>query len=180
MDLSHAARQKQRSGSMPAPAFLEKLYEILSEEAGNQEYIAWQPNGTAFLIKQPLESFCNVVLPKYFKHNNLQSFIRQLNMYDFTKTSHDSNHREFTHALFRKGRRDLLCRIKRKVSGSRLIANISKGNVIEEDGTNYYSASSPHLLAEAGSRLPSFDMEVAVGNQDWSLAQTPANNHSIP
>lgn len=178
MDLNSNLR-KVRSGPMPAPAFLEKLYDILSEEAGNQEYIAWQPNGTAFLIKQPLESFCNVVLPKYFKHNNLQSFIRQLNMYDFTKTSHDSNHREFTHTLFRKGRRDLLCRIKRKVSGSRLLANISKGNIIEEDGG--YLPGSPRMLTDATSREPSFDgaYNADMGNQDWTLAQS-SPSRSIP
>jgi hypothetical protein len=35
-------------------------------------------------------------------------------MYGFTKTRHDSNHHEFTHKLFQRGRRDLLPLIRRK------------------------------------------------------------------
>ena len=58
-----------------APAFLEKLYELLSDESGHQEYIEWQPDGRSFLIKRPIE-LSEIVLPKFFKHNNLQSFIR--------------------------------------------------------------------------------------------------------
>ena len=63
-----------------ASAFLEKLYEILLEPS-NHPYIAWQADGTSFLIKKVPE-LQEIVLPKYFKHNNLQSFVRQLNMYD--------------------------------------------------------------------------------------------------
>ena len=59
-----------------APAFLEKLYEILSDSS-NGPYISWQADGTAFLIKKVAE-LQEIVLPKYFKHNNLQSFVRQL------------------------------------------------------------------------------------------------------
>ena len=69
-----------------------------------------------FLIKNA-HAFSEVVLPKFWKHNNLQSFIRQLNMYSFQKTRHDSNYREFRQPNFMKGRRDLLVLIKRKTQG---------------------------------------------------------------
>ena len=49
-----------------APAFLEKLYEILTDTS-NSPFIAWQSDGTAFLIKKVSE-FQDIVLPKYFKH----------------------------------------------------------------------------------------------------------------
>lgn len=146
--LSHA------SSSPTASAFLEKLYELLSDEAGNHSYIAWQPSGSSFLIKQPVEAFCNLVLPKYFKHNNLQSFVRQLNMYDFSKTSHDSNHREFTHELFRRGRRDLLPLIKRKVPVSHNRSNVVRGNVIESEDTSvpiYRTQSCPKSMVYSSS-----------------------------
>jgi hypothetical protein len=99
-----------------APAFLEKLYDIL-EDISLESYISWQPDGQSFLIRD-VNSVSELVLPHYFKHNNIQSFVRQLNMYSFTKTRHDSNYREFRQPLFQRGRRDLLSIIKRKTQGS--------------------------------------------------------------
>ena len=105
----------RKSSSAPA-AFLEKLFDIL-EDVGLESYISWQPDGQSFLIKD-VNSVSELILPHYFKHNNIQSFVRQLNMYSFTKTRHDSNYREFRQPLFQRGRRDLLSRIKRKTQGS--------------------------------------------------------------
>lgn len=100
-------------GKQATPAFLEKLFDILDEKSPYGHLISWQPDGCSFIIKK-VHEFSEVVLPKYFKHSNIQSYIRQLNMYGFSKTRHDSTHREFTHKLFRRGRRDLLPMIKRK------------------------------------------------------------------
>ena len=83
------------------------------ENVSLQPYISWQPDGLSFLIKD-VQAVSEFVLPYYFKHNNIQSFVRQLNMYNFTKTRHDSNYREFRQPLFQKGRRDLLSDIRRK------------------------------------------------------------------
>ena len=60
------------------PAFLDKLYEIL-EENTYFELISWEAGGTSFIIKRP-NDFSEIVLPLYFKHSNIQSYIRQLNM----------------------------------------------------------------------------------------------------
>jgi hypothetical protein len=96
-----------------------------------------QPDGQSFLIKNA-HLFAEVVLPKFWKHNNLQSFIRQLNMYSFQKTRHDSNYREFRQPNFQKGRRDLLVLIKRKTQGKHDQGGGSgrggKGRLDDEDG----------------------------------------------
>ena len=105
----------RKNAAAPA-AFLEKLYDIL-EDTSLESYISWQPDGQSFLIRD-VNSVSELVLPHYFKHNNIQSFVRQLNMYSFTKTRHDSNYREFRQPLFQRGRRDLLSIIKRKTQGS--------------------------------------------------------------
>ena len=105
-----------RKNTAAPAAFLEKLYDIL-EDTSLESYISWQPDGQSFLIRD-VNSVSELVLPHYFKHNNIQSFVRQLNMYSFTKTRHDSNYREFRQPLFRRGRRDLLSAIKRKTQGS--------------------------------------------------------------
>ncbi len=55
-----------------------------------------------------LEDFTNSVLPKYFKHCNYASFVRQLNLYGFTKVGADPLHREFSHPRFTRGRPELL------------------------------------------------------------------------
>jgi hypothetical protein len=58
------------------PAFLEKLFDILEENAW-EEMISWTNEGTSFIIKKVTE-FSEIVLPRYFKHSNIQSCIRQL------------------------------------------------------------------------------------------------------
>eukprot|EP00075_Anas_platyrhynchos_P020127 XP_027309380.1 heat shock factor protein 2 [Anas platyrhynchos] len=81
-------------------------------------------NGQSFLVLDE-QRFAKEILPKYFKHNNMASFVRQLNMYGFRKVVHvDSGivklerdgPVEFQHPYFKQGREDLLEHIKRKVS----------------------------------------------------------------
>lgn len=100
--------------------FAEKLYDIL-EDQNNQKIIKWNDCGESFLLIDTLE-FTRITLEQYFKHKNLNSFIRQLNKYDFhkVKSSEDilriygEGVWEFKHAFFKKRRRDLLCKITRK------------------------------------------------------------------
>ncbi|XP_051648151.1 heat shock factor protein 2 isoform X2 [Manacus candei] len=108
------------------PAFLSKLWALLGETPSNR-LITWSQNGRSFLVLDE-QRFAKEILPKYFKHNNMASFVRQLNMYGFRKVVHvDSGivklerdgPVEFRHAYFRQGREDLLEHIKRKVSSSR-------------------------------------------------------------
>lgn len=142
------------------PAFLEKLFDILEDDSQYSDLISWQDDGVSFIIKR-VNEFSEIVLPKYFKHSNIQSYIRQLNMYGFSKTRHDSNHREFTHQLFRRGRRDLLPLIKRK---TQVNGNRSSGvdNLKLKAASNQYSGDIPYQStikveqnsAEVRSQLP--------------------------
>ncbi|CAG8484898.1 11330_t:CDS:2 [Paraglomus occultum] len=58
-------------------AFVNKLYTMV-EDVSIQHLIAWAPSGDVFSVSNPTE-FSKTVLPQYFKHNNWQSFVRQLN-----------------------------------------------------------------------------------------------------
>ena len=144
-----------KSGGMSgAAAFLEKLYDILDDAAHYSEYIAWQPSGDAFLIKK-VDGLQDHVLPRFFKHSNLQSFVRQLNMYGFSKTSHDPSHREFRNPTFIKGRRDLLGQIKRKAQNQSTHAGGEPEGVLPPSSSSLAAGSAVRPRAQSASS-PSF------------------------
>lgn len=97
-------------------SFIRKTFYIL-EEGQHSEYICWTDDGTCVLIKDP-NAFAKYVLPIYFKHNNLTSFIRQLNMYDFKKKKSQGPQQIYQHDLFERAKKHQLKFIKRKSSES--------------------------------------------------------------
>ncbi|KAM9840435.1 heat shock factor protein 2 [Aulostomus maculatus] len=108
------------------PAFLTKLWTLV-EDADTNELICWSQEGNSFLVLDE-QRFAKEILPKFFKHNNMASFIRQLNMYGFRKVMHidtgivkqeRDGPVEFQHPYFKHGQDDLLENIKRKVSNTR-------------------------------------------------------------
>jgi hypothetical protein len=105
---------KRRKGSGSHPTnFLVKTYEILCD-GSMSDIIAWSEDGSSFLIKDVTE-FSQKILPKYFKHSNFQSFVRQLNMYDFHKCKNGEEN-SFYHNMFQRGKKHLLKEIHRKTS----------------------------------------------------------------
>ncbi|GAB5582360.1 heat shock factor protein 4 isoform X2 [Prionailurus iriomotensis] len=84
-------------------------------------------SGTSFLVSDQ-SRFAKEVLPQYFKHSNMASFVRQLNMYGFRKVVSieqggllrpERDHVEFQHPSFVRGREQLLERVRRKVPALR-------------------------------------------------------------
>ncbi|XP_065499786.1 heat shock factor protein 3-like isoform X1 [Caloenas nicobarica] len=113
-------------GAAPVPGFLAKLWALV-EDPQSDDVICWSRNGENFCILDE-QRFAKELLPKYFKHNNISSFIRQLNMYGFRKvialengmvTAEKSSVIEFQHPFFKQGKAHLLENIKRKVSAVR-------------------------------------------------------------
>lgn len=64
--------------SMPTP-FLTKTYQLVDDEAIDH-VISWNHDGSTFIVWNTI-TFATDLLPKYFKHNNFTSFLRQLNTY---------------------------------------------------------------------------------------------------
>ncbi|KAK7380272.1 hypothetical protein VNO78_32780 [Psophocarpus tetragonolobus] len=101
------AADSQRS--IPTP-FLTKTYQLVDDQSID-DVISWNDDGSTFIVWNPTV-FARDLLPKYFKHNNFSSFVRQLNTYGFRKVVPDRW--EFSNECFRRGEKRLLCEIQRR------------------------------------------------------------------
>jgi len=126
-----------------ASSFIKKTYEIL-EDQQFPDIVDWNDEGNALVIKKPQE-FAQQVLPTYFKHGNLTSFVRQLNMYDFHKRRTSKYDHVYYHDLFHKGKKHLLKEIKRK-NQENTLSNIQKAidalEAVKESEKNEPSSNS--------------------------------------
>ncbi|KAI8975335.1 HSF-type DNA-binding-domain-containing protein [Mycotypha africana] len=110
------------SKKRPLPSFIKKLWFILTDKA-SAEHIFWVDSGQTICIPNAT-SFSQVILPRFFKHSNWQSFVRQLNLYGFRKVyqlnlAYDDTFEkrtvwQFKHEKFRKDRPEQLVEVKRR------------------------------------------------------------------
>eukprot|EP01031_Cornospumella_fuschlensis_P031766 gene31766-38395_t len=90
--------------------FPAKIYQILENESS--DIIRWHGNGAAFRIVDH-GRFEREIIPKYFRHNQLSSVQRQLNLYGFKCISRGEDKGAFFHPKFRKGDWEIVKRITR-------------------------------------------------------------------
>ncbi|KAH8402052.1 hypothetical protein KR009_009488 [Drosophila setifemur] len=136
------------------PAFLAKLWRLV-DDADTNHLICWTKDGHSFVIQNQAQ-FARELLPLNYKHNNMASFIRQLNMYGFHKITSidngglrfDRDEIEFSHPFFKRNSPYLLDQIKRKISNTKNV----------ED-------KSTALKTEAVSKILN-DVKVMRGRQD--------------
>jgi hypothetical protein len=112
--LSRAPPRKAKKDPTEVPVFLQKSFQMV--DSAPVHIAAWSPNGDSFYIKDQ-DKFTDL-LPTFFKHRNMRSFVRQLNFYGFRKIRLADGVRpeewwEFKHDKFSRGKPHLLALIKR-------------------------------------------------------------------
>lgn len=135
------------------PPFLTKTYEMVDDPT-TDSIVSWSQTNKSFIVWNP-EDFSRDLLPRFFKHNNFSSFIRQLNTYGFRKI--DSEQWAFANEDFIRGQPHLLRNIhRRKPVHSHSIQN-QKGQgtscPLSESDREGYRADIERLKHDKGALL---------------------------
>ena len=185
------------SRERPAP-FLSKLMQIL-ETPSYRGTIHWgddaeQPGNPRFIIEDP-NGFSKNILPHFFKHNKLSSFIQQLYTYGFRRVSDPSAALRlpesyssqapisFHHPLFRADAYHLLTQIKRNVpagntSGSAAAAYPGGGSSSSCSSSAAATAAAASALAAIPSGTSNSSLPIAVAEIHGDIDGMGHDNYS--
>ncbi|ORZ25434.1 HSF-type DNA-binding-domain-containing protein [Absidia repens] len=167
------------------------------EDQSIQQLISWSENGDLFSVANPT-AFSKLVLPQYFKHNNWQSFVRQLNMYGFHKVN-DMIHSnltsecqkwEFRHQNFRRGAVEELQNIKRKSAKSHhqylaaamptsSVSTSSMGRLLLGSGHLQQQSKYQHQSRSSTNRSNQLDENYVNDPSSMDLQPNPIYQHVI-
>jgi hypothetical protein len=111
----------------------------MSKATAASDCIRWGPAGDTIIVTDPIR-FARDVLPRHFKHDNIRSFMRQLNIYGFQRCrgaaggDGDTGQLEFYHEFFLEGRTGLMRNISRGVPSQKKRSAPGDDIPIIEDG----------------------------------------------
>ncbi|ODA77515.1 hypothetical protein RJ55_07144 [Drechmeria coniospora] len=162
-------------------AFIHKLYNML-EDSSIQHLISWSSNAESFVMS-PSADFSKV-LSQYFKHTNISSFVRQLNMYGFHKErdvfhtgNPDTTLWEFKHGNGNFKRGDLmgLREIKRRASRHALVHR--ENNYTKQSSSQPGTPAEPASTPVDGSESRLASLEHSVYDMSARLQRSEENAH---
>ncbi|GAA5918634.1 hypothetical protein JCM6882_007888 [Rhodosporidiobolus microsporus] len=135
---AYSTSEEEHDGPTDIKPFIHKLFAMLSDPASYSDVITWSSDGTAFFVAHN-DRFLNEVLPRQFQHNNITSFTRQLNVYDFNRMNvaqlrsalknpavTASEYSGWSHRLFQRGDSSNLHLLTPRQSRARLMRKLEK------------------------------------------------------
>lgn len=107
----HAGDTNTEGRNRASTWFVNRLFDMLenAEADGISDIICWQPHGRCFVMRD--QSKLNSILPRFFKVTKVSSFLRQLNIYGFSRVARGQDRGGYYHELFLQSRRNLAQRI---------------------------------------------------------------------
>ena len=152
-------------------SFLEKLYDMLNNE-DNKKIIYWNNEGTAIIIVN-INKLCECVLPKYYKHANYSSFVRQLNIYGFYKTKGIQKEGESFehHKLNKNSTKEEILEItqNKRIKNQSNQSNYNINNIL-------YNSNNINNMSSLSNTAPSIDNNYTI---DFLLNQIEEGNKNI-
>jgi len=157
------------------PHFLRNLWTMLNDTTLNDS-IEWVGSvGTNTFAIKDTEKFVKKVIPKFFKHNKLSSFIRQLNLYQFVKVREKPNKASYRwkHTHLIRGNIHSLLNIRRKVPDDE-----KKGKVILDKLITKMNKQRRTIL-ELKSRMKMIESEVIKGKELHITIKSQLNDAKV-
>jgi len=155
-----AAKLERRNAGRSLPRFLLNLWTMLNDE--NISSIQW--SGVNSFVVCSTEALSRDVLPKFFKHNRLSSFTRQLHMYQFEKLK-DKGILEWRHAYLNRGNSSLLYDIRRKQSN-----DDQKLKLLTDELALQVQDQNQQIL-QLSSRMSELEKELRIEQERTTLIQ---------
>ena len=105
---------------MPFPAVLFHMLEYIDlHEPELANIISWQPHGRSFMTRD-IAKMEEVILPRFFRHDNYPSFRRQMNVWGFKRLGQSGpDHNAYYHELFLRSKLHLCHGITRSTKKQR-------------------------------------------------------------
>jgi hypothetical protein len=161
-----------------ARCFPFKLHRLLlmAETKGYTDIVSWQIHGRSFKIHNA-KKFFDEVIPLHFRHNNIKSFYRQLNLYGFLKITQGPDKGAYYHELFLYG----MCSLAEKMRPKKVKGTFVKGIANPTNEPNFYTMPFVKVISgyakasaslQPGGDHSSLEEKVSATNKISYLQQT--------